>query len=96
MVVDAKGNSPTLQPLDQFSTAADCLRVKVNACALNFADLLMIEGRYQDMPPYPLVPGMEISGDVLEIGSDVTDFAPGDKIAGFCGHGGLAQEVCVA
>ena len=56
----------------------------------------MIEGRYQDMPPLPFTPGMEISGEILEVGADVEDFAPGDQIIAFSGHGGLAKETQVA
>ena len=67
--------------------------MKVNACALNFADLLMIEGKYQDMPPFPLTPGMEVSGEVLEIGPGVKGFSVGDSVVAFSGQGGLAQEI---
>ena len=67
--------------------------MKVNACALNFADLLMIEGKYQDMPPFPLTPGMEVSGEVLEIGPGVEGLSVGDSVVAFSGQGGLAQEI---
>lgn len=67
--------------------------MKVNACALNFADLLMIEGKYQDMPPFPLTPGMEVSGEVLELGHGVTGLSVGDSVVAFSGRGGLAQEL---
>ena len=67
--------------------------MKVNACALNFADLLMIEGKYQDMPPFPLTPGMEVSGEVLEIGPGVEGLFVGDSVVAFSGQGGLAQEI---
>ena len=48
------------------------IRAKVKACGLNFADLLMISGKYQDTPPIPFVPGMEICAEVVELGSGVT------------------------
>lgn len=69
--------------------------VDVTACALNFADLLMIEGKYQEKNPLPFCPGMEISGVVRAIGSAVTDIEVGDSVAAFAGHGGLAERAVV-
>ncbi len=69
--------------------------VKVLACGLNFADLLMVKGTYQDTPPVPFVPGMEICGEVLAIGPDVAELKAGDRIIAFCGSGGLQRETVV-
>lgn len=74
----------------------DYVNVKISACGLNFADLLMIEGKYQDTPPVPFVPGLEICGEIISVGACVDDFRPGDRIAAFCGAGGLAETVNVA
>lgn len=65
--------------------------VAVAACGLNFADLLMIDGKYQEKPALPFTLGMEIAGTVTAVGAGVTGFAPGDRIAGFGGQGGLAE-----
>ena len=70
--------------------------VEVKATALNFPDVLMIAGKYQSQPPFPFSPGGEIAGTVLETGSGVTEFAPGDKVFGGVGHGGFAERVAVA
>lgn len=64
--------------------------VRISACGLNFADLLMIGGTYQDTPALPFVPGLEICGRVEAVGADVRGLEPGDRVAAFCGHGGLA------
>lgn len=69
--------------------------VKTEACGLNFADLLMLTGDYQETPSYPFVPGLEISGEVVEVGPEVQKMAPGDRIIAFCGSGGLAGHVTV-
>ena len=42
--------------------------VRLHAAALNFADLLMTTGRYQETPPLPFVPGLEGAGEVLAAG----------------------------
>lgn len=75
--------------------AADEILVGVKACGLNFADTLMIQGKYQERPPFPFSPGLEVSGEVSESGSAVDDFAPGDRVIALCGHGGLAEQVVV-
>lgn len=67
--------------------------VDVKASALNFPDALMVRGLYQMKPPVPFAPGMEIAGVVKEVGDGVTAFAPGDRVMGFPGFGGFAEEV---
>ncbi|MDX1432600.1 MAG: NADPH:quinone oxidoreductase family protein [Gammaproteobacteria bacterium] len=69
--------------------------VGVRACGLNFADTLMIQGKYQERPEFPFSPGLEVSGEVLALGGGVEDFSTGDSVIAFCGHGGLAEQVAV-
>jgi NADPH2:quinone reductase len=69
--------------------------VGVRACGLNFADTLMIQGKYQERPDFPFSPGLEVSGEVLETGPGIDDFASGDAVIALCGHGGLAERVVV-
>lgn len=73
------------------------IRLRIHACGLNFADLLMIEGRYQDTPPLPFTLGMEISGVVDALGPDLPPGAPvlGSRVLAYCGHGGLADYICL-
>jgi len=70
--------------------------VEVRACGLNFADTLMIQGKYQERPEFPFSPGLEVAGEVLAVGPGVEDLAAGDAVIAFCGHGGLAERVIVA
>ena len=58
------------------------LLVRVLAAAANFFDALMIQGNYQVRPPLPFTPGTELCGEVVELGQDVTGFAPGDRVIG--------------
>ena len=69
--------------------------VGIRACGLNFADTLMIQGKYQERPEFPFSPGLEISGEVLEAGPGVDGIAVGDSVIALCGHGGLAERVVV-
>ena len=70
------------------------VRVRIAACGLNFADLLMIEGRYQERPAPPVTLGMELAGVVDALGDGVTSLAPGARVAVYAGHGGLAEAGC--
>lgn len=70
------------------------LRLKIGACGLNFADLLMISGQYQDTPPAPFTLGMEVAGVVDALGPDTQGPAVGTRVAVFGGQGGLAEYGC--
>ena len=45
------------------------VRIAVQAAGINFADLLLISGQYQEKPAFPFTPGMECSGTVIEVGA---------------------------
>lgn len=70
------------------------LALRIEGCGLNFADLLMIEGRYQDTPDLPFVPGLEVCGTVTALGPGVPGPAVGTRVAVFGGRGGLAEQGC--
>ena len=71
--------------------------VDVAFCGLNFMDTLIIENKYQVKPPLPFSPGAEFSGVVRALGEGVAGFKPGDRVAGFSGHGAArAQIACTA
>lgn len=70
------------------------VRVKVLAAAVNFPDVLMAQGSYQVRPPFPYTPGVELCGEVLEVGSDLSGVAVGDRLVGTAEFpaGAFAQE----
>jgi len=74
-------------------TGADVL-LRIAACGLNFADLLLAQGKYQDMPPLPFILGMEVSGTVEDIGPDAPNHLLGKRVSVFGGQGGLAEYGC--
>lgn len=71
------------------------VRVEIESAGVNFPDLLVIRGLYQDQPPLPFAPGMEIAGTVAEVGEGVGNVAVGDRVFSFVAHGGYAEEVVV-
>ncbi len=68
------------------------VRIAIRACGLNFADLLMQKGTYQDTPEAPFTLGMEIAGIVTEVGNNVAHLKLGDRVAVYSGQGGLAES----
>ena len=70
------------------------IRIKIAACGLNFADLLMQKGTYQDTPEPPFTLGMEVAGIVDAIGPDTDAPDVGSRVAVFGGQGGLAEFGC--
>jgi NADPH2:quinone reductase len=65
--------------------------IDVKASAVNYADAIMVAGRYQTKPPLPFSPGLETAGVVAACGEGVTQFAPGDRVMALLAYGGLAE-----
>jgi NADPH:quinone reductase len=84
-------SKPTLTRIPEPSPAKGEVLVAIHACALNFADLLMAKGTYQDTPPLPFTLGLEVAGEVLAHGPDTKGPPIGSRIAVFAGQGGLAE-----
>jgi NADPH2:quinone reductase len=67
----------------------------VEACGVNFPDTLIIQGLYQFKPDFPFTPGSEVAGVVKAVGDDAKRVKVGDRVIGFTGVGGFAEEVAV-
>ncbi len=67
------------------------LRIRVRAAGVNFADALMLRGRYQERPPLPFVPGMELAGTVDACGAAVEGFVRGQPVMAVVDHGAFAE-----
>jgi NADPH2:quinone reductase len=67
------------------------VRIRNHAIALNFFDLLQIQGKYQVRPGFPFTPGAEVSGVVDAVGSEVTTLEEGDRVMAMTTGGGYCQ-----
>ncbi|HEU4366804.1 MAG TPA: NADPH:quinone oxidoreductase family protein [Methylomirabilota bacterium] len=65
--------------------------IEVRATGVNYADALMVAGRYQTKPPLPFSPGLETAGVVAARGDSVTRFKPGDRVMAIVPYGGMAE-----
>lgn len=72
--------SPPLRP--------EQARIRVRAAGINFADTLMVAGKYQIKPPFPFTPGLEVGGEVIEIGAAVQHLRPGQRVLAVLRRGG--------
>lgn len=92
--VTKPGSAPMLCDIPVPEPGPGEVQVRIAACGLNFADLLMIEGKYQETPALPFTPGMELAGTVSALGPGVTAPALGTRVAVFAGQGGMAEFGC--
>lgn len=67
------------------------IRIRNHAAALNFFDILMVQGKYQTKPPRPFTPGSEVAGIVDAIGESVTGFGVGDRVQAMASSGSYAE-----
>jgi NADPH2:quinone reductase len=70
----------------------DEVLIDVRATAINYADSIMVAGKYQTKPPFPFSPGLETAGVVARCGDAVTRFTPGDRVMATVPYGGLAEQ----
>jgi NADPH2:quinone reductase len=69
--------------------------VDVRAAGVNFPDLLIVAGKYQEKMEPPFVPGNEAAGTVSAVGKAVTRFSPGDAVIALPRGGGFAEQCVV-
>ena len=86
------GSAPELTNLPTPTPGTGEVLLDIKACGVNFADLLMVKGSYQETPPAPFTLGMEVSGVVSAVGEGVTHLSVGTRVVVFGGQGGLADQ----
>lgn len=92
--ITALGEDPVLaQRADPVPGPGQVL-VRVAACGLNFADLLMVEGRYQESRTPPFTMGLECAGTVAALGPGTDGHAIGTRILAFA-PGAMAEALCL-
>jgi NADPH2:quinone reductase len=82
-----------LDDVDPPVLEAGSILIDVHAAGVNFADTLITRGEYQEKPPLPFSPGMEVAGIVREVAPYVARISPGDRILAQLDHGGFAEQV---
>jgi NADPH2:quinone reductase len=80
------GEPTDVLKLEDVSAPEGEVVIDVEACALNFPDILLCRGQYQVKPPLPFTPGIEVAGTVV---------GTGERVLAIPGQGGLAEQVAV-
>lgn len=70
--------------------------IKVAAAGVNHADLIQARGGYPPPPNAPDTLGLEVSGEIVELGADVTGWSVGEKVCALLAGGGYAEYVAVS
>lgn len=83
----------TLEDVPSPQVQAGTVKIALRACGVNFPDVLMIQGLYQFKPPFPFSPGLEVAGNIVEVGEGVAGYQPGQPVMATLTHGGFAEEV---
>lgn len=71
-----------LKPIDfpKRSPEADEVLIQIQACSLNYRDLMVIKGLYNPKLRFPLIPLSDGAGIIEAVGKDVTNLKVGDKV----------------
>ncbi len=82
----------TLEEVAPPRPGRDQVVIDVAATGVNYADAIMVAGRYQTRPPFPFSPGLETAGVVSACGVGATRYRPGDRVMAILAYGGLAEQ----
>ena len=61
--------------VDEPNLDENSILIKVSSVGVNFPDGLLVQGKYQLKPETPFIPGMEVAGEVIDIGNKDSDFS---------------------
>ena len=86
----------TLDDVELAEPQAHEVQIEIKACAVNFPDILMIQGGYQFKPELPFAPGGEFAGVVTQVGSAVDHIQKGDRVVAGDRVGGFSEQLNVS
>ncbi|KUL46065.1 zinc-binding alcohol dehydrogenase [Streptomyces sp. NRRL F-4489] len=95
VVIDGRGGFHLARRADPVAGPGQ-VAVRVHAAGLNAADLQQARGDYPAPPGWPAdIPGLEIAGEVEQVGAGVTGVRAGDRVMALVGGGGHAERIAV-
>ena len=69
--------------------------INVKSVGVNFPDGLLVQGKYQLKPETPFIPGMEVAGEIVKIGPNVSSLKIGDRVAALSQLSGYAEQAVI-
>lgn len=94
-ICKAFGDAPMLIDCDEPVAQSRDVIIDIAACGVNFADTLILEGKYQKRPQGPFAPGFEIAGTVSAVGPNVRGLKIGDRVMAMPDWGGYGEKIAV-
>jgi NADPH:quinone reductase len=82
-----------LEEIEKPQPKPDEVLIKNAAAGINYADIMLRDGRYLRQPHLPVIPGFEAAGTVEAVGASVTDWKVGQRVLGLVNEGGYAEYV---
>ncbi len=97
IVAPVAGGPEVLQvaEIERPTLAADQVLVRVQAAGVNRPDVMQRKGLYPPPPGASPLIGLEVAGQVVEVGAEVLIWKPGDRVAALANGGGYAQYCAV-
>ena len=86
---------PACYNVERPSPSVGDVFLKVEAASLNFGDLLLMQGRYQERPELPFTLGMELCGRIESLAPNTNGPPAGTRVVAYCGTGALAEYAAV-
>ncbi len=83
-LVISKENDLGLKEIKIPKISKDEVLIKQKACGICHSDYELISGKYIVPFTYPIIPGHEWSGEVVEVGEEIKDLKKGDRVVGEC------------
>lgn len=98
IAITRPGGPDVLQPeqIKAPQPGPDDVLIKVAAAGVNRPDAAQREGRYPAPPGASLTPGLEVAGEIVATGENVTAFKAGDRVCALLAGGGYAEYAVAA
>ena len=97
IITDGHGGSEvlTLADVDLPTVGVDEVLIKVSAAGVNRPDIMQRRGFYHPPKGASQILGLEVAGEIIELGENVSEWQPGDKVCALTNGGGYAEYVSV-
>lgn len=94
-VVASDGKPTIVEDYPVPPMTAECVRIAVRATALNRADLMQVRGQYPPPAGAPHTLGLELAGEIVEVGAKVSGWEVGQRVMALVAGGGYAEQAVV-
>lgn len=88
-------SSLVIEEVEDLTAGPGEVVIEVVAVSINYPDILVVEGTYQNLPERPFSPGKEAAGRILTVGAGVERVAVGQRVLVLVEFGAYAEQIVV-